>query len=108
MTNSSKDEDKRLTRGALESGGRVFLRLPVFGDRKEYQELRRDSAEFHQPWEPSPPPGVDPFLDEAFARYLNDSDTPRRRRMLLCRLEDGAILGGIHINEIVRGVFFSA
>ena len=107
MSSDSGRQRPQLQKAARQQGGRVFLRLPVFGDREEYLGLRRASADFHRSWEPRPPEGVDPFGEEAFAGYLRDSNGERRVRLLLCRLDDGAILGAINLNEIVRGVFLS-
>ena len=85
-----------------------MLRHPQPEDADEFLELRRLSADFHAPWEPGSPPGTDPFTAEAFRQYLVGAQDERRIRLLLCRREDGAILGGINLNEIVRGAFQSA
>lgn len=86
-------------------GERTLLREPVLADAEEYLELRRRSASFHAPWEPATPPGVDPFERSVFVRYLESMRDGRRVRFLVCRRQDGAILGGINLNEIVRGAF---
>ncbi len=108
MKSEPEHDRSQSLKAAMARGGRVFLRLPVYGDRDEYLALRKAGADFHRQWEPLPPRGVDPFSEEAFVRYLRDSNGERRVRFLLCRLEDGAILGAINFNEIVRGVFESA
>lgn len=89
-------------------GERLFLRYPSAADEREYLALRRASADFLKSWDPAPPPGIDPFGSEIFAAYLRERCSKERRRLLLCRLDDGLILGGININEIVRGIFQSA
>lgn len=93
---------------ALQTGERVFLRLPEAADQDEFLALRRASQEFHRRWEPRPVAGVDPFGAESFARYLRGRHQENLERTLLCRREDGAILGAINLSEIVRGPFQSA
>ena len=93
---------------ALQTGERVFLRMPEASDQDEFLALRRESHEFHRQWEPRPAPGVDPFGEESFARYLRGRHQENLERTLLCRREDGAILGAINLSEIVRGPFQSA
>lgn len=92
----------------LVRGVRTFLRHPIATDEAEYQGLRRKSATFHRPWEPSVPPGIDPYGPEAFRNYLLGGQDGHRERTLLCRTRDSAILGAFNLNEIVRGAFQSA
>lgn len=93
---------------ALAAGERVFLRRLVPGDRDEYLALLRASAAFHRRWSPRPPPGVDPAGPEVFERALALARRRNTDRMLVCRVEDGAIAGSFNLVEIVRGVFQSA
>lgn len=102
---SRRNED----RGTLLSQGpRTLLRSPSARDEAEYIALRRASADFHRPWDPALPPGVDPHTPEGFESFLAGSRCERRERTLLCRQSDGRILGGINFNEIVRGPFQNA
>ncbi len=89
-------------------GDRLLVRRPTPADRDEYSELLRASAEFHRPWFPEPAPDVEPFGDQAFARYLAGDDGVRGFRFLLTERETGAIVGAVNVNELVRGVFQSA
>lgn len=89
-------------------GERVLLRYPRRADQTEYSDLRRRSQAFLKPWEPALPAGVDPYGPTVFASYLRGRRTKRRVRLLVCRVEDRVILGGININEIVHGAFQSA
>ena len=100
--------EARTEREVLQSDGHVYLCRPAREDRDEYLALRRDSADFHRPWDPLPPPGVDPYSHESFERYLAGANSDRRLCMLLRRCEDDAIVGAINLNEIVRGVLQSA
>jgi ribosomal-protein-alanine N-acetyltransferase len=90
----------------LRSGARVGIRPPALTDEQEFTELRRASEEFHRPWEPLPAP--EPYSTQAFQALVASQGEPARRfRFLLCRLDDGAILGLVNINEVVRGIFQS-
>jgi len=93
---------------ALRGGELVYLRLPVAADCDEYLGLRRASAEFHAPWEPLPPQGVDIHSSESFERYVRDVDTDQRLRTFICRRDDHRIVGVMNWNEIVRGPLQSA
>ncbi len=75
---------------------RVFLRAPERGDRQEFTELMRVSRDFHSPW------ATAPTDDERFAAYLADARRSDFEAMLLCRHEDGAILGFFNLSQIVR------
>src|SRR5262245_5640623 len=87
--------------GALETGRRVFLRRPLRGDAIEYVTLRRRSAEFLRRWEPLPPRRK--TATTAFSEWFESRAGGRHEKLLICRVTDGAILGAINFNEIVRG-----
>ena len=93
----------------LARSARVTLRYPHPEDQGEYVELVRVSRGFHRPWEPLRPEGA-PLAasQETFREWLMGSEDPRTERMLLCQNSDGAIVGRFHLNEIVRGAFYSA
>ena len=59
------------------------------------------SRRLHRPWLAAP-------TDETFDRLLRIAGDERYEPGLVCRLEDGAIVGFINISEIVRGLFQSA
>jgi ribosomal-protein-alanine N-acetyltransferase len=88
-------------------GQRVFLRPPIRRDRREFVLLRRANRAFLKPWEPAPIDGSDPFGDAAFTRLLRAARTPRSRRLLVCLVETGEILGQISLSEIVGDPFRS-
>ncbi|MGO9822006.1 MAG: GNAT family N-acetyltransferase [Solirubrobacteraceae bacterium] len=81
---------------------RVFLRAPTRADRDEFIALMRASRAFHSPW------ATAPTDDERFAAYLADARRGDFEAMLLCRSEDGAILGFFNLSQIVRRGFQSA
>jgi [ribosomal protein S5]-alanine N-acetyltransferase len=76
---------------------RVFLRAPHASDRDEFLAAVRSSARLHRPW--VTPPGS----PEGFARLLARVGDERSEPVLVCRREDGAIVGWFNISEIVRG-----
>lgn len=88
-------------RRALQIGRRVFLRRPTPRDQQEYVTLRRRSAAFLKRWEPAPPRGK--RAGTLFTEWLRGRRSGRHEKLLICRIEDGAILGAINLNEIVRG-----
>jgi ribosomal-protein-alanine N-acetyltransferase len=81
---------------------RVFLRSPSRPDRDEFISLMRASRAFHSPW------ATAPTDDERFAAYLADARRADFEAMLLCRDEDGAIVGFFNLSQIVRRGFQSA
>ncbi|HUE26632.1 MAG TPA: GNAT family N-acetyltransferase, partial [Solirubrobacteraceae bacterium] len=91
-----------MTEGRDSRGGRVFLRSPSASDRDEFVSLMRTSRSFHRPW------ATAPTDDDRFAAYLADSRRPDFEAMLVCRLEDRAIVGFFNLSQIVRRSLQSA
>jgi [ribosomal protein S5]-alanine N-acetyltransferase len=98
--------DDRLT---LE-GDSVRLRPPRMGDFREWAELRQRSRAFLQPWEPTWP--LDDLTRPAFRRrlalYGRDRDLGQGQAFFVFREEDGALVGGVNLRNIMRGVAQSA
>lgn len=92
-------------RSAIAVGQRIFLRKPTAHDRKEYVALRRRSASLLARWEPRPPRSR---VARQFTVWLASGRDERHEKLLICRIEDGCILGAINLNEIVRGPAQSA
>jgi ribosomal-protein-alanine N-acetyltransferase len=65
-------------------------------DRDEFLELMQVSRAFHSPW------ATAPIDDERFSAYLADARRPDFEAMLVCRQEDGAIIGFFNLSQIVR------
>jgi [ribosomal protein S5]-alanine N-acetyltransferase len=80
---------------------RVLVRAPTPDDRAAYLDAMRSSRRLHGRWVP-------PASDESFDRLLKCVQDERYEPGLVCRIEDGAIVGFINVNEIVRGLFQSA
>jgi ribosomal-protein-alanine N-acetyltransferase len=79
---------------------RVLVRAPTPEDRGAYLRAMRSSRRLHSPWLPAP-------TDQTFDRLLVCVKDERYEPGLVCRIEDGTIVGFININEIVRGLFQS-
>jgi ribosomal-protein-alanine N-acetyltransferase len=80
----------------MSTRSRVLLRAPERSDRDEFLELMRVSRAFHSPWATAP---TDP---DRFAAYLADSRRADFEAMLVCRQDDGAIIGFFNLSQIVR------
>ena len=93
---------------AVARGERVFLRRPTARDEDEYLGLIAVSWPSHRRWFPRLPKGEDPVGPERFRRFLASSRSKRYERLLICRLEDGVLVGSASLSEIVRGCFQNA
>lgn len=81
---------------------RVELRPPAPADRDEFLAAMHASRGLHRPW--LQPPTTPEAYDRLLARVGDDRYDP----LFVCRRDDGAIVGFIHISEIVRWSFQSA
>jgi ribosomal-protein-alanine N-acetyltransferase len=88
------------------TGAGVFLRAPLAGDHAEWAGLREASRGFLVPWEPTWP--SDDLSRSAFRRrlkrYAEDQRSDLAYAFLIFRAEDNALLGGITLANIRRGV----
>ena len=81
---------------------KVFLRAPVKGDSEEFVALNRASRRLHRGLV-SPP--VEPEQFDAFLKRCRREDGAC---FLVCRVEDGRIVGVMNLSQIVLGGFRSA
>ena len=92
------------------TGSGVSLRPPRMGDYAEWASLRRESRTFLQPWEPTWP--ADDLTKSAFRRrlsiYARDADLGLGYVFFIFRKSDDAIVGGVSLREVRRGVSQSA
>jgi [ribosomal protein S5]-alanine N-acetyltransferase len=88
--------------GTIATDGVVLLRAPAPRDEAEFFDLVRESRKLHRPWV-SPP-----TTSERFRRYVRRCKEPNFCGFLVCRREDGRIVGVINVSEIVRGALQSA
>jgi [ribosomal protein S5]-alanine N-acetyltransferase len=87
-------------------GERVILRQPQMSDHPEWAVLREKSREFLRPWEPTWP--VDDLTRAAFRRrlkrYAEDQRSDQASSFFIFRRTDGALVGGITLSNVRRGV----
>ncbi len=90
---------------AIEGDG-VVLRTPQMTDFGAWAALREKSREFLTPWEPTWPD--DDLTRGAFRRrlkrYAEDMRTDQGYAFLIVRMSDGALVGGLTLANIRRGV----
>jgi ribosomal-protein-alanine N-acetyltransferase len=88
------------------TGDGVTLRTPQMTDYGEWASLRESSREFLKPWEPTWP--ADDLTRSAFRRrirrYAEDLRTDQGYAFIIVRNEDGALVGGLTVANIRRGV----
>jgi ribosomal-protein-alanine N-acetyltransferase len=87
-------------------GEGVVLRTPQMTDYNDWAALRERSREFLTPWEPTWP--ADDLSRGAFRRrirrYVEDLRTDQGYAFLIIRASDDAIVGGLTLANIRRGV----
>jgi [ribosomal protein S5]-alanine N-acetyltransferase len=87
-------------------GEGVVLRTPQMTDYNDWAALRERSREFLTPWEPTWP--ADDLSRGAFRRrirrYTEDLRTDQGYAFLIIRNSDDAIVGGLTLANIRRGV----
>jgi ribosomal-protein-alanine N-acetyltransferase len=87
-------------------GEGVVLRTPQMTDYNDWAALRERSREFLTPWEPTWP--ADDLSRGAFRRrirrYVEDLRTDQGYAFLIIRGSDDAIVGGLTLANIRRGV----
>jgi ribosomal-protein-alanine N-acetyltransferase len=92
--------------GPSVSGAGVTLRMPQIGDYPEWAALREQSRAFLTPWEPVWP--ADDLTRTAFRRrikrYTEDQRNDFAYAFLIFRTEDNALVGGLTLANIRRGV----
>jgi ribosomal-protein-alanine N-acetyltransferase len=85
----------------------VRLRPPAASDAAAFTALRQASRAELEPFEAFPESGPDPFSPQHFERFLAEADSPRRRRQLIERCADGALVGALSLTGIRRGLLQS-
>jgi [ribosomal protein S5]-alanine N-acetyltransferase len=87
---------------ALEKGERTFLRRARERDADEFVKLMRDSRDLHRPW------SFPPLQQEEFRALIDRARADDFEMLLLCRREDGRIVGFFNLSQIFRGPFMNA
>ena len=86
----------------LQQGRRVLLRRPGLRDRNEFIKLVRASRRLHRPW-------VYPPEDRAaFEEYLGWNRGSDFEFMLVCRIDDRALVGVYDLSQIFHENFQNA
>jgi ribosomal-protein-alanine N-acetyltransferase len=93
---------KAKMKNAVIVGDRVFLRPPAKRDLEEFISLNRASARSHRGLV-SPPTRPDQFNN--FLKSCRRTDC---LCLLVCRVDDGVIVGSISLSQIFRGGFKNA
>jgi ribosomal-protein-alanine N-acetyltransferase len=87
-------------------GDGITLRAPLYSDHAEWAALREASRDFLTPWEPTWP--SDDLTRGAFRRrlkrYADDQRNDLAYALMIFRNEDNALVGGITLANIRRGV----
>jgi ribosomal-protein-alanine N-acetyltransferase len=87
-------------------GEGIYLRAARIADFEQWRNLRAASRSFLSPWEPSWP--NDDLTKPAFQRRLARQDRERAEDQSYCflifRSKDDALLGGITLGNVRRGV----
>jgi ribosomal-protein-alanine N-acetyltransferase len=87
-------------------GDGVVLRTPQMTDFDEWSAVREASRDFLVPWEPTWP--ADDLTRGAFRRrikrYTEDLRTDQGYAFIILRYSDGALVGGLTLANIRRGV----
>lgn len=89
----------------------VQIRHIRASDRAEWLRVRRASRALHEPWEPAPAPGFDPYSDEAFDLAFSTCDELERQRfVIVAETSKGVeeIVGQVGLSQISRGPFQNA
>jgi [ribosomal protein S5]-alanine N-acetyltransferase len=88
------------------TGAGVTLRMPVSADYAEWAALRERGRNFLTPWEPVWP--SDDLTRSAFRRrlkrYVEDQRNDQAYAFLIFRSDDNALVGGLTLANIRRGV----
>jgi [ribosomal protein S5]-alanine N-acetyltransferase len=88
------------------TGKGVLLRTPVSSDFAEWAAVRERSRDFLTPWEPTWP--AEDLTRSAFRRrlkrYAEDQRGDLAYAFLIFRNDDGALVGGLTLANIRRGV----
>lgn len=96
----------RGTRQQVITGKSIFLRHPDITDHTEWAALREESQTFLRPWEPTWPD--DDLSRAAFRgrirRYNQEIAAGTGFPFFICSGKNGAILGGITLGNVRRGV----
>jgi ribosomal-protein-alanine N-acetyltransferase len=81
---------------------RVAIRALEPGDMNAFLAAVAQSASLHRPWISAPD------TPAKFRAFLKRSNTPQNQAFVVCRRDDGALVGVVNVSNIIRGLFKSA
>ena len=88
------------------AGKGLYLRTPSLADYPEWAQIRAESRAFLTPWEPTWP--ADDLTRAAFRRrirrYQSEIRDDQAYPFFIFRDGDGALLGGITLSNVTRGM----
>lgn len=87
-------------------GRRVYLRPPIPGDYEKWSALREASRNFLTPWEPVWPADdlSRPSFRRRLKRYAQEMREDSGYALFIFRNEDNALIGGLTLSNVRRGV----
>ncbi|CAM9297108.1 unnamed protein product [Phaeothamnion confervicola] len=87
-------------------GRRVFLRTPAMSDFDAWASLREISRDFLTPWEPIWPSDdlSRPAFRRRLKRYAQEMRDETGYAFFIFRQEDRALIGGLTLSQVRRGV----
>ena len=90
-------------------GQAVYVRPPVSSDWLPWAELRAESREFLEPWEPIwPHSGLSrATYRRRLQRYARDARDDEGYAFLIFRQSDNALVGGVNMSNVTRGIRLS-
>src|SRR5262249_25336058 len=86
---------------AARVSARVRIRSLLLGDMQEFLRAVRRSGALHRPWVRAP------ATAQQYRAYLQRMTPPANHAFVVCRRDDGALIGVINLTHIVRGAFKS-
>jgi [ribosomal protein S5]-alanine N-acetyltransferase len=92
--------------GPYLEGAGVFLRPPQLDDWSEWARLRTESRDFLKPWEPtwSPDALSHGSFRRRLRRYAREARADTGYALFSFRRSDGALVGGVTLANVRRGV----
>ena len=97
------------THSAQLYGARIYLRAPQGGDWRVWSEVRTASRKFLEPWEPTWPKGAvsRAAYRHRLRRQARESRDDNGYSFFIFRAADDALLGGVTLSNLQRGVAMS-
>ncbi|HAK62819.1 MAG TPA: 30S ribosomal protein S5 alanine N-acetyltransferase [Alphaproteobacteria bacterium] len=85
---------------------RVYLRPPLPGDYEAWAALREASRDFLIPWEPRWPADdlSRPAYRRRIKRHVQEMREDKGYALFIFRQEDAALMGGLNLSNVQRGV----